>query len=90
MLRSGRGEDPVSVHRGHRGEAVRAAAAGGNRVVRLVKDSGMAVVRIGDVEVILSDGPMAFTDPDQFKACGIDPLSLQDRGRQGGLSLLPG
>ncbi len=47
------------------------------RVVRLVKDSGTAVVRVGDVDVILSDGPMAFTNPDQFKACRIDPLTYK-------------
>ncbi len=47
------------------------------RVVRLVKDSGMAVVRVGDVDVILADRPMAFTDPDQFKACSIDPLAYK-------------
>jgi microcystin degradation protein MlrC len=35
----------------------------------------MAVVRVGDVETILADGPMAFTDPGQFVPCGIDPLS---------------
>ena len=27
------------------------------------------------VEVILADGPTAFTDPRQFEPCGIDPLS---------------
>jgi microcystin degradation protein MlrC len=47
------------------------------RVVRLVKDSSMAVVHVGDVDVILSDGPMAFTDPGQFKACGVDPLGYR-------------
>jgi microcystin degradation protein MlrC len=47
------------------------------RVVRLVKDSKMAVVRVGDVDVILADGPAAFTDPDQFKPCGVDPLSYK-------------
>lgn len=35
----------------------------------------MAVVRIGDVEAILADGPMAFTSPSQFAPCGIDPLA---------------
>jgi microcystin degradation protein MlrC len=44
-------------------------------VVRLVTSPRMAVGRIGDVEVILADGPMAFTDPRQFEPCGIDPLS---------------
>ena len=47
------------------------------RVVRLVKDSGMAVIRVGDVDVILADGPTAFTDPGQFKACSIDPLAYK-------------
>ncbi len=44
-------------------------------VVRLIKGPRMAVVRIHDVEAILADGPMAFTDPGQFEPCGIDPLS---------------
>jgi microcystin degradation protein MlrC len=44
-------------------------------VVRLVKDPRLVVGRIGDVEAILADGPMAFTDPRQFEPCGIDPLS---------------
>jgi microcystin degradation protein MlrC len=43
-------------------------------VVRLVKDPRLAVGRIGDVEVILGDGPTAFTDPRQFEPCAIDPL----------------
>ncbi len=47
------------------------------RVLRLVKDSGMAVVRVGDVDVILARGPTAFTDPSQFKSCGIDPLNYK-------------
>lgn len=45
------------------------------RVVRLIENPRMAVVRIGDVEAILADGPMAFTDPSQFPPCGIDPLT---------------
>jgi microcystin degradation protein MlrC len=44
------------------------------QVVRLIKSPRMAVVRIGNVEAILADGPMAFTDPSQFVPCGIDPL----------------
>ena len=44
-------------------------------VVRLVNRPRLAVGRIGDVEVILADGPTAFTDPRQFEPCGIDPLS---------------
>jgi len=47
------------------------------QVVRLAKDSAMAIIRIGNVEAILADGPMAFTDPGQFKPCGIDPLSYK-------------
>ncbi len=43
-------------------------------VIRLVKDSRLVVGRIGSVDVILADGPMAFTDPRQFEPCGIDPL----------------
>jgi microcystin degradation protein MlrC len=44
-------------------------------VVRLVNNPRLAVGRIGEVEVILADGPTAFTDPRQFEPCGIDPLS---------------
>jgi len=45
------------------------------QVVRLVENPRMAVVRIGDVEAILGDGPTAFTSPAQFPPCGIDPLT---------------
>jgi len=44
------------------------------QVVRLIQNPRMAVIRIGDIEAILADGPMAFTDPGQFAPCGIDPL----------------
>jgi len=44
-------------------------------VVRLVADRRQAVIRIGEVEAILGEGPTAFTDPSQFEPCGIDPLS---------------
>lgn len=44
-------------------------------VVRLVKSPRLVVGRIGDVEVILADRPMAFTDARQFEPCGLDPLS---------------
>jgi len=44
--------------------------------VRLVKSAPrMAVVRIGDVEAILTKRPVAFTDPGQFTPCGINPLT---------------
>ncbi len=43
-------------------------------VVRLVDKPRMAVIRLGELEVILADGPMAFTTPSQFDPCGIDPL----------------
>ncbi|MCL5282585.1 MAG: MlrC C-terminal domain-containing protein [Planctomycetes bacterium] len=49
--------------------------AAGAQVVRLIPNPRMAIVRIGDVEAILADGPMAFVDPSQFTPCGIDPLS---------------
>jgi microcystin degradation protein MlrC len=39
------------------------------------KSPGVAVVRIGTVEVVLCDRSFSFTDPRQFQACGIDPLS---------------
>jgi microcystin degradation protein MlrC len=45
------------------------------QIVRLIQNPRMALVRIGDVEAILADGPMAFTDPSQFAPCGIGPLS---------------
>jgi microcystin degradation protein MlrC len=44
-------------------------------VVRLVKSPRLAIGRIGDVEVILAEGPMAFTDARQFESCGMNPLS---------------
>jgi microcystin degradation protein MlrC len=44
-------------------------------VLRLVESPRQAVVRIGEVESILADGPTAFIDPGQFAPCGIDPLS---------------
>jgi microcystin degradation protein MlrC len=44
-------------------------------VVRLPKTSPrMAVIRIGGVEAVLSEGSVAFIDPRQFNDCGIDPL----------------
>jgi microcystin degradation protein MlrC len=43
-------------------------------VVRLVERPRLVVGRIGEVELILADGPTAFTDPRQFEPCGIDPL----------------
>ncbi len=45
------------------------------QIVHLVKNPRLAVIRIGDIEAILADGPMAFTDASQFTPCGIDPLS---------------
>jgi microcystin degradation protein MlrC len=44
-------------------------------VVRLIPNPRRVVGRIGDVEVILADGPTAFTDARQFEPCGLDPLS---------------
>jgi len=35
----------------------------------------MAVIRIGGVRAILSEAVVAFKAPDQFRACGIEPLS---------------
>jgi microcystin degradation protein MlrC len=43
-------------------------------VVRLVGSSGMAVIKINGLEVILTDGPVAFIEPGQFEVCGIRPL----------------
>ena len=56
-------------------DSLRAALPVEAEVVRLVKGPRMAVIRVGDVEAILAEGPMAFTDPSQFVPCGIDPLS---------------
>ena len=45
-------------------------------ILRLVKnDPRMAVIRISDVEAILAEKPVAFTNTKQFSSCGIDPLS---------------
>jgi microcystin degradation protein MlrC len=45
-------------------------------ILHLVKnDPRMAVIRISDVEVILAEKPVAFTNTKQFSSCGIDPLS---------------
>jgi microcystin degradation protein MlrC len=43
-------------------------------VIRLIPQHGMAVIKINDIEVILTDGPIAFIEPGQFEACGIKPL----------------
>ncbi len=45
------------------------------QVVRLVPEPRLVVGRIGEVEVILGEGPTAFTNPRQFEPCGIEPLS---------------
>lgn len=44
-------------------------------VIRLVEQPRMAVIKIKDVEVILSERPMTFRGPEQFEPCGINPLS---------------
>jgi len=47
-------------------------------IVRLVKTGyRKAVVRIGGVEAILTEGTVAFVAPYQFKGCGIDPLAYK-------------
>jgi len=55
-------------------------------VVRLVNEAypghdgvryRLAIVRIGEVNAILAEGPTAFVDARQFEACGIDPLSFK-------------
>lgn len=43
-------------------------------VKRVIQEPKMAVVRIGGIEVILTDGPSTFTNPSQFEQCGINPL----------------
>ena len=44
-------------------------------VVRLIKSKPrMAVVRIGGVLAVLEEGVVAFKTPEQFHACGIEPL----------------
>jgi microcystin degradation protein MlrC len=46
------------------------------QVIRVITTGrAKAVVRIADVEAILSNGPGSFTEPRQFEACGIDPLT---------------
>jgi len=45
-------------------------------ILRLVKNNPrMAVIQISDVEAILAEKPVAFTNTKQFSSCGIDPLS---------------
>jgi microcystin degradation protein MlrC len=45
-------------------------------VVRLIDaNPKMVVVRVGGVQAILADAVVAFKSPDQFRACGIDPLA---------------
>jgi microcystin degradation protein MlrC len=43
--------------------------------VRLVNHPRLAVGPIGDVQVILTDGPTSFSGPHQFEPCGLDSLS---------------
>lgn len=46
------------------------------KVIRLITTGRpKAVVRVGDVEAILTEGASSFTDPRQFESCGIDPLT---------------
>jgi len=48
------------------------------KILRLIKTGHRkAVVRIGDVEAILTEATVAFIAPYQFKACGIDPLAYK-------------
>jgi len=48
------------------------------RILRLIKTGHRkAVVRIGDVEAILTEAAVAFVAPFQFKACDIDPLAYK-------------
>jgi len=45
-------------------------------VERLIPGSPrMAVIRIGGVHAILAESGVAFKSPEQFRSCGIDPLS---------------
>jgi len=45
------------------------------QVIRLVNNPRLVVGRIGEVEVILGDGPTVFTELRQFEPCKIEPLS---------------
>ncbi len=46
------------------------------QVVRVIPaGQAKAVVRIDELEAILTAGPAGFTSPRQFEPCGIDPLS---------------
>ncbi len=46
------------------------------QVIRVITSGHpKAVVRVGDVEAILQIGSGSFTDPREFEACGIDPLT---------------
>jgi microcystin degradation protein MlrC len=43
-------------------------------VIKLVQQPRMAVVKIDDIEVILSEEAATFYDAEQFVSCGINPL----------------
>jgi microcystin degradation protein MlrC len=46
------------------------------QVIRLITgDQPSAVIRVEEVEAILTDGPAGFTSLRHFQSCGIDPLS---------------
>jgi microcystin degradation protein MlrC len=44
------------------------------RVIRLLQQPRMAVVKVNAIEVIITDGPSTFKTPAEFESCGIDPL----------------
>jgi microcystin degradation protein MlrC len=44
------------------------------QVIRLIQKPKMAVIKINNVEVILTNEPATFYDSDQFAQCGINPL----------------
>jgi microcystin degradation protein MlrC len=43
-------------------------------VLRLIREPRVSVIKIDNIEVILSEGPGTFTSPSQFEKCGINPL----------------
>ncbi|MFW6289628.1 MAG: MlrC C-terminal domain-containing protein [Mariniphaga sp.] len=44
------------------------------KVLHLLEQDQLAVVRIEGIEVILSKGPRTFRSPEEFERCGINPL----------------
>jgi len=44
------------------------------QIIRLIQQPRRAVIKIDEIEVVITDEPSTFTVPAQFESCGIDPL----------------